>query len=221
MNPLIQGVCQAYDSQGKVISLDTANFFIALFYSAVFMLGNMNINTVLIKNQHYKTAFMCWQYIFGQLVCLCKIVSAILVQKAVQELKSGSLCNTPESDQVLPLLRAGLGLAAFDIVGKLCFVFVLTGQMIQIHSKLTLIIDQYEEKPEPRWPNIAIGLLCFTAFAYVGALLVVFENKEIRLFGVGLGLLYLLASLILLVYHISLKKLLRSPDLLICEGSNQ
>lgn len=69
--------CGTFDSQWKYITISLTKDLTIFVYSVAFMLGLRNIWLILIRKGYYRSLYMSLQYLFGQLICITRIFSAI------------------------------------------------------------------------------------------------------------------------------------------------
>jgi hypothetical protein len=63
------------NSERQLIALFTTGGISILLYGLCFGLGCYNAWTILYRQSYWRSPFISLQYIFGQLICLFKIVS--------------------------------------------------------------------------------------------------------------------------------------------------
>jgi hypothetical protein len=68
------GICAAFEPLSKYYTLMVSTYVAVMIYVAAMVLGLRNIYKLLIKQNYYKSVFVTGQYIFGQAVCVTRIM---------------------------------------------------------------------------------------------------------------------------------------------------
>lgn len=121
-NSTIGYFCSAYDTGAKFYTLIITSLLVIFIYSLCFVIGVRNIWFVLYRQRYYKSVFLTTQYIFGQIICLVRAASTILIVMTVLSLKHEGFCEFGiiQDLEHFPQLRYSLGLAG----SSLCLIFI-------------------------------------------------------------------------------------------------
>ena len=101
MHPLLRGdrflyYCDVILDKTQRITVESTALGVVALFGIALVLGFYNYWHVLYKQQQYRSFYMCFIYLFGQSICIARILGCVLLVSAIREVHQNTLCLDAE-----------------------------------------------------------------------------------------------------------------------------